>query len=179
MNFLKQIEAILFAKGGDGISLSELSKILQISNKALLENISEYERELSSENRGLSLQLFNGNIKLVTKKECSIYLEKLKNEQLKTSLSIAAIEVLSIIAAKEPVTKQEVEKIRGVGCDGLFLKLRALELIEEKERSNLPGMPILYVITSKFYDLFKLENKEAIISLLSELELSQQQNIFN
>lgn len=94
--------------------------------------------------------------KFVSKESVYPYIQKLFQVTKKNTLSPAALETLAIIAYKQPITRVEIEEIRGVGSDAMLRRLSLRNLIEEVGRADSPGMPILYGVTSEFLDIFKL-----------------------
>ena len=109
-------------------------------------------------NRGIKLEFIGGKFKLTTKREHAKYFEKLVYNEQETKLSESALQVLSIIAYNQPVTKAFVEQVRGVDCSGVVGSLTTRGLIEEKGRLELPGRPLLYGTTENFLRCFQLES---------------------
>ena len=107
---------------------------------------------------------------MTTKKEHKPYYEKLVTVQDSPNLSQAALETLAIIAYNEPITRVEVDEIRGVGSAYLVRKLLMKNLIEERGKSDLPGRPMLYGTTKEFLDFFGLKNKESLPLLNTDVE---------
>ena len=156
------LEGLLFVVGDDGLSLSDVSNILEISEsdaKALVYNLkNSYEKE----NRGLRLSYLGNTFKLTTKQEHKEYYKKLVENPNSHNLSQAALEVLAIIAYNEPMTRNEVDEMRGVDSIYVIRKLLAKGLLKETGRSETPGHPILYKITDDFLDYFGLSTKEEL-----------------
>lgn len=166
------IEGVLFAFGEEGVEKEQLMLALGLESvefDALIEN---YKRSLTATDRGLELVEFGSIYKLITKSELhetiSDMLEFNKNRQL----SQAALETLAIIAYKQPITRLEIEEIRGVNSDMMCRRLEALDLIKECGRADSVGRPILYEVTNSFMDVFKLttlkELPEIKIEMLEE-----------
>ncbi|CAM2791729.1 SMC-Scp complex subunit ScpB [Erysipelothrix tonsillarum] len=166
------IEGVLFAFGEEGVEKEQLMLALGLESvefDALIEN---YKRSLTAADRGLELVEFGSIYKLITKSELhetiSDMLEFNKNRQL----SQAALETLAIIAYKQPITRLEIEEIRGVNSDMMCRRLEALDLIKECGRADSVGRPILYEVTNSFMDVFKLttlkELPEIKIEMLEE-----------
>ena len=105
-----------------------------------------------------------------TKKEHKKYYEKLVSVQDSPNLSQSALETLAIIAYNEPITRVEIDEIRGVGSAYLVRKLLLKNLIEERGKSDLPGRPMLYGTTKEFLDFFGLKNKESLPLLNTDVE---------
>lgn len=165
------LEGLLFVSGDEGISKDKILKILEINEEELKKILSEYEKDLSNEDRGLTLEKFNNNYKLVTKKEHAKYYQSLVDEEVMESLSPSALETLAIIAYNEPITRIMVDDIRGVGSAYLIRKLILKNLIKEIGRSELPGRPILYGVTDQFLDYFGLTSIEELPQIEEEEDL--------
>ena len=172
MNLLSVLEGILFVVGGEGIDFESLKKIMEIKDDELQSLLDQLKNEYNSENRGMNLEILGNCYKLVTKKEHHIYYERfLENEEIKV-LSQAALETLAIIVYNEPITRVQIDEIRGVSTAHIVRKLLLRELIEEAGRSDLPGRPMLLKTTSKFFDYFGLKGKEELpkIEIIEEVK---------
>ncbi len=156
------LEGLLFITGEDGISLSEIEKILELEKEDALKLIDEYKKTLEDEKRGLKLVYLGDKYKLTTKEEHKKYYEALVNSVISSSLSQAALEVLAIIAYNEPITVGQIDEIRGVSSRDMVRKLLFKGLIDPAGKSNLPGKPMLYKTTSKFLDYFNLSSKDEL-----------------
>lgn len=158
MTKLSELEAILFVAGEAGIGSDELSYLLNIDKQELAELIlaleTKYQATLDS-----ALHIFEteDHFVLTTKKELAPLLKKYAQGSSNT-LSQAAVETLAIIAYKQPITRNEIEQIRGVQASGPVQRLVAHKLIEEKGRVEGPGRPILYGTTGYFLDYFGLKD---------------------
>lgn len=168
MNLKAILEGILFVVGDEGISKERLLKILGISDEDLQKVISEYTNDLNSDDRGLQIEHYNDNYKLVTKKEHADYYKKLVDDEMSDTLSPAALETLAIIAYNEPITRLMVDEIRGVSSIYVMRKLVLKNLIKEVGRSELPGRPILYGVTDQFLDYFGLESLDDLPEIKEE-----------
>lgn len=151
------LEGLLFVVGDDGLALEQIVDILEIDNDIAKELISKLMNEYNNSNRGIRIQFLGNTFKLTTKQEHRYYYEKLLKNEENNSLSNSAIETLAIIAYNEPITRIEVDEIRGVQTGQLIRKLVAKGLIKEVGRSDLPGRPILYKTTKEFLDYFGLK----------------------
>ncbi len=144
------IEAMLFA-AGDAVETEALKEVLNITqiefNSALILLMERYS------GGGLQLLQFADKLQLSTRKEYSSHIERLLNPEKRKSLSQAALEVLSIIAYKQPVTRGDIEQIRGVKCDYTVSLLEARGLIRETGRRDSLGHPILFGTTDEFLKL--------------------------
>ena len=158
MNLKGVLEGILFVVGDEGITLKQLLEILNISKEELQKLILELKNDYESDNRGIRLSILGDAFKLTTKKEHKDYYEKLlKNEEFDT-LSNSAIETLAIVAYNEPITRIEVDEIRGVSSAPMIRKLVAKGFLKEAGKSDLPGRPNLYKTTNEFLDYFNMSS---------------------
>ena len=158
MNLKGVLEGLLFVVGDEGITMKELLEIMNISKEELQQLIIELKEEYENDNRGIRLSILGDAFKLTTKKEHKEYYEKiLKNEESNT-LSSSAIETLAIIAYNEPITRIQVDEIRGVSSAPMIRKLVAKGFLKEVGKSDLPGRPNLYKTTSEFLDYFNMSS---------------------
>ena len=157
------LEAVLFASG-EPVSMESLKEILGIDAENVRELAAASSKQLEERGSGLQLQQVAGGWQLVTKAQYFHYVERLSEERDKR-LSPAAMETLSIVAFKQPITKQEIEHIRGVRIEKIMSKLLEMELIRELGRKDTIGRPILYGTADTFLQCFGLND----ISDLPEL----------
>ena len=163
------LEAILFAMGEpvDTASLAEAIERDTNETEALLQTLRErYE----AEDCGIQLLSLDGSWQLSTKKEYYEQLIRIARHPKKPALTDVMMETLSIIAYKQPVTRSEIEKIRGVSCEFAVNRLMEYELIQELGRLQVPGRPILLGTTDKFLRYFGLDSTEDL-PILSAVEL--------
>ncbi len=126
---------------------------------------------------GIKILIHNKAVQLVTKPENSIYVEKLLKTNARQSLSQAALETLSIIAYKQPITRVAIDEIRGVKSDRAIYTLLEKNIIKECGRLDVPGKPILYSTTEEFLKFFGLDSIESIPNLEDLLnEFSKEEN---
>ena len=161
-NYISVLEGLLFVAGDDGISLEEASYILELERSAVRQLLDELKKRLEDENSGLELLLTASHYKLVTKASLKSYIEKYAVSPYSSQLSQASLETLAIIAYKQPVTRVDIESIRGVQSSGSIQKLLLRDLIEEAGRLDSPGRPKLYKTTAYFMDYFGLESLDAL-----------------
>ena len=161
-NYISVLEGLLFVAGDDGISLEEASYILELERSAVRQLLDELKKRLEDENSGLELLLTASHYKLVTKASLKSYIEKYAVSPYSSQLSQASLETLAIIAYKQPVTRVDIESIRGVQSSGSIQKLLLRDLIEEAGRLETPGRPKLYKTTAYFMDYFGLESLDAL-----------------
>jgi len=155
------VEAILFVSG-NAVEKSEICRAMDVSDQELEETLDALESGYDYDRRGLRLLRYGAHIQLATRPDYAPYVEKLLQPVQKQSLSQAIMETLAVIAYRQPVTKAEIELVRGVKCDYSVQSLQAKGLIEEVGRKEALGRPILYGTTDAFLRHF-------CISSLSEL----------
>lgn len=151
------IEAVLFVTG-ESVEISALSKGLESPELEVVRALEYLGEDMDRNKRGMRLKRFGTRVQMTTRAEWAPYIEKMLQPVQKQSLSQAALETLSIVAYKQPVTKLEVEAIRGVKCDYSIQSLAAKGLIEEVGRKEALGRPILYGTTDRFLAHFGLES---------------------
>ena len=163
------IEAMLFVSG-EPLSLRDIAVNLEITPKYTEEILGEMMLDYEVSNRGIKLIQINGAYQLVTKSEYSDYIQKLLKKNRRQSLSQASLESLSIIAYKQPITRVDIDEIRGVKSDSAIQKLVERELVAEVGRLEVPGRPILCGTTDEFLRQFGL----AAIDELPSLDLFEE-----
>ncbi len=152
-NLAAAIEAILFSVG-DAVSVKELAKVLEAEENEVSTVIEYMVKEYEEEKRGIKLIKLEDAYQLCTKQEYYDYLIKLVNMPKKHVLTDALMETLSIVAYKQPITRQEIEAIRGVSCVHAINKLVEYKLIGEVGRLDAVGRPILFGTTEDFMRSF-------------------------
>jgi segregation and condensation protein B len=173
-----EVEAILFASE-QAVSLAELCRILsafheiEVAEAELELFMQELMQEYAQSSHGFEVVKAGGGYLFMTKKNLQAVLAVALSERSKKKLSQAALETLSIIAYKQPVTKTELEHIRGVSCDYSLQKLLERNLIELAGKSNGPGRPLLYRTSNFFMEYFGLNGMEELPQLK---ELDNQDN---
>lgn len=159
------IESLLFVSG-DKLSLKDISNAIELNSKdtikVLNEMIFEYENDV---NRGIKLINIDGEFQFVTKEESSDYIQKLLKKNKRQSLSQASLESLAIIAYKQPITRVDIDEIRGVKSESAIQRLLEKEIIKEVGRLEVPGRPIIYGTTDEFLRQFGLTNLKDLPSL--------------
>ncbi|MDE7321289.1 MAG: SMC-Scp complex subunit ScpB [Lachnospiraceae bacterium] len=151
------IEAVLFAMG-DSVEISRLNHVLEISEKEIREIIAKMNDRYKRQDRGIYIAELEDAVQLCTKPELYEYLIKVAKAPRKYVLSDTLLETLSIIAYKQPVTRLEVEKIRGVSCDHAVNRLLEFNLIQELGRLDAPGRPLLFGTTEEFLRTFGVKS---------------------
>lgn len=171
INWTSILESLLFAAGDEGLSLKQIAEVLEVDDlhaSEIIENLKqEYE---SNENRGIMIVQLAGTFQLATKKDNADYLKKLVDSPHTSTLSQAALETLAIIAYKQPITRAEIEEIRGVKTERPLNTLMAKALIKEVGRAEGTGRAILYGTTKEFLDYFGLKNLNELPPLPEKVE---------
>ena len=170
MNLLGVLEGILFVVGDEGVTLDQICDILSVDLEEAKRLLMELKKKYDAEDRGIRISYLGDAFKLTTKKEHKEYYQKLIENPESNTLSPTALEVLAIIAYNQPITRLEIDEMRGVNNGHMVRKLVAKGLIKEAGKSTMPGRPNLYATTSEFLDYFGLSSKEDLpkIELLEE-----------
>lgn len=163
------LEALLFV-AKDPLSTELLSEILELANSEIEELLEVLRERYAADSGGLTILTINGGYKLGTKPEVARYIEILYKQPVQ-ALSNAALEVLSIIAYKQPVTRGEVDFIRGVQSDRALATLVEKGLVKDAGRKDGPGRPILYATTEQFLLHFGLSSLDDLPDLETDLGL--------
>ena len=171
-------EAVLFALGR-AVTLNELNIALETDVKEVKKVLSELMDEYEIDSRGLVIKCIYDTYLLTTKAEYSNSIAKIINTPDKFKFTDAVLEILSVIAYKQPVTRSEIEEIRGVGCGNNLNRLIDYELIEEKGRLDTPGHPIIFGTTDKFLLTFGISNLTELPNISDELIERLNENIEN
>jgi segregation and condensation protein B len=171
-------ESMLFT-WGEPLQAKTAAEVLNISEKEAIQYFEELKEEYEQESRGIRLRRINKSFQFVSADENATYIERLCTPVKRRKLSQSALEVLAIIAYKQPVTRGEIEAIRGIKCDRVLEGLTRKELVEEKGRSTGIGRPILYGTTDTFLKYFgfstlkelpDIEDIESLIEVPEEYE---------
>lgn len=169
------LEGLLFVVGEDGLTLDQIEEVLEITEDEVKTLVNDLKQSYEAEDRGLRIDFLGNRLKLTTKFEHRQYYQKLLENPETNILSQAALETLAIIAYNEPVTRMQVDKIRGVSSSQMIRKLVAKGLIKESGRSDLPGRPILYETTNDFLDYFGLKNIEELPDMEKYIEEAEEE----
>ena len=160
MNKIAILEGLLFVVGEDGLTIDQIVDVLEIDEESAKALIIELKKDYEDESRGLRIDFLGNRFKITTKFEHKSYYQKLIENPETNFLSQAALETLAIIAYNEPITRVQIDTIRGVGSTSIIRKLVAKGFIKECGRSEIPGRPILYETTHEFLDYFGLSSIE-------------------
>lgn len=168
MNLLGVMEGILFVVGDEGVTLNQVCEILEIDLEQAKELLMELKKQYEDEKRGIRISYLGDAFKLTTKKEHKEYYQKLIENPESNTLSPAALETLAIIAYNQPITRIEIDEMRGVNNTHMIRKLLAKGLIKESGKSTLAGRPNLYATTSDFLDYFGLSSISELPTIIKE-----------
>jgi len=166
----KAVEALLFANG-QPLSAGKIAKLLEIPEESVLTLLGKLNKDMEHSDRGLIILEVAGGFQLCTKPELASIVEKLAHTQ-EVRLSSAAMETLAIIAFRQPVTRQEVEAIRGVNADKIVSNLLERGYIREMGRKEAIGRPILYGTSEQFLQSFGLKDLHDLPPLADFLRAS-------
>lgn len=158
------LEGILFSMG-DAVDLGRLAETIEEDKRKTRKLLEEMAEEYQNEGRGIMITWFEDKVQLCTKPEVYDYLIKIAKNAPKFTLSDTVLETLSIIAYKQPVTRVEVEKVRGVSSDFAINKLLEYDLIQELGRLDAPGRPLLFGTTEQFLRCFGVHSLEDLPEL--------------
>lgn len=178
LNIEAIVEGLLYMVGDDGIKVEQLASVIDKSiedSEAILNSI---QSKYTNENFGIELVNYGKTYKFITKQEVAPYIQALFHTSKPNTLSQSALETLAIIAYKQPITRVEIEELRGVGADMMLRKLQARNLIREAGRSDAPGKPILYEVTEEFMDSFKLYTLNELPDLPEFNSDDENENLF-
>ena len=150
------LEGLLFLCGDDGLSIEQAAAAMDATEEYVAELFDDLQKYYLQESRGIEIARFGEKYRFLSKAAIHDAAKKLFQTSTEAKLSNAALETLAIIAYKQPITRVEIEEIRGVGADVMLRKLVARGLIQEDGRSEAAGRPILYSVTDEFLDSFKL-----------------------
>lgn len=169
------MEAVLFAMG-DSVEISKLADVIEEDLRTTKKILKELEEDYANSDRGIELVRFEDSVQLCTKADMYEYLIKIAKAPRKMVLTDTVIETLSIIAYKQPVTRAEIERVRGVSCDHAINKLLEYDLIMELGRLDAPGRPLLFGTTEQFLRCFGVKSLEELPELSTvQLEEFKQQ----
>lgn len=158
------IEAVLFTMG-ESVEISKLAEVIEEDVKTTKVILQELNDEYAKEDRGIALTQFDNAVQLCTKADMYEYLIKIAKSPRKMVLTDTVLETLSIIAYKQPVTRLEIERVRGVSCDHAVNKLLEYDLITELGRLDAPGRPLLFGTTEQFLRSFGVKSLDELPEL--------------
>ncbi|MEK5079868.1 SMC-Scp complex subunit ScpB [Solibacillus sp. FSL W7-1436] len=175
-NLLSRIEALLFVAGDEGMTVKQLAQYIEVEpmdiEAGLSELLTHYHED---EMRGITLKQLAGTYQLTTKPEVTDTLKKLIENPTNQVLTAASLEVLAIIAYKQPITRAEVEDLRGVKSERPIATLVSRALVQEVGRAEGTGRAILYGTTKEFLNYFGLKNIKELPPLPEEVDQEDDQ----
>jgi segregation and condensation protein B len=171
VNWQSILESLLFAAGDEGLTLKHVAEVLEVDVLKAGEIIEELRQVYEKDKyRGIMIVQLAGTYQLATKKENATYLKRLVDSPNTSALSQAALETLAIIAYKQPITRAEIEEIRGVKTERPLHTLMTKALIKEVGRAEGTGRAYLYGTTKEFLDYFGLKNIQELPKLPDRVE---------
>ena len=173
------LEGLLFVVGDDGLTLKQISELLEENIDTCKEILLSLKQAYEADNRGIRISYLGDAFKLTTKKEHKDYYQKLIVNPTTNTLSQAALETLAIIAYNQPITRIEIDELRGVNNTWLLRKLVAKGLIKEVGKSTMPGRPNLYGTTSDFLDYFGLSTIKDLPKIEPQEDKKASGDLFN
>ncbi|MGM9947242.1 SMC-Scp complex subunit ScpB [Floccifex sp.] len=165
MNQKAIVEGLLFLSGEEGLTVEQICDCTQIEKQQVIQILEQLKEDYKNDDKGFECVEFANRFKFITKEFVYPYAQQLFENVKAPTLSQAALETLAIIAYKQPVTRVEIEEIRGVNCEMMLKKLQLRHLIEANERKDVVGKPLLYCVTETFLDTFQLETLKELPEL--------------
>ncbi len=181
LKYFSIIESLLYVSG-EPLKIKNIASIINLELDYTSDLLDEMTLTYVNDARGIKLICINDEYQFVTKSENSSYIQKILRTSNRQSLSQAALEALAIITYKQPVTRIQIDEIRGVKSDRAILTLQEKNLIKESGRLEAPGRPILYSTTEEFlryFDLRNLNDLPQLDSILDDMEDNLQQDTEN
>ena len=172
------IEGLLFLVGEEGIDVKTISNILEISEKEVIQALEELFKDYQNKEIVITIKNLGGLFKLTTKKEHKKYYTKLSEVNEVKNLSQSALETLAIIAYNEPITRHEIDELRGVSSSQIIRNLVAKDFVKEVGRSEKLGKPILYGTTKEFLDYFGLDSKDRLPKI-EDIKIDEEVDLYN
>lgn len=174
MSNLSQIEGLLFISGDEGITVADLAKITGFMKPAVITLLTQLQHKYETDEDCALVLLHSGNTyRLATKRDLAPIMKRYFEVPLTVPLSQALLEVLAIVAYRQPITRLEIDDIRGVQSSGSIQKLLVRGLIETSGRLDAPGRPFLYKTTTAFLDYFGLTSLEDLPPLAEQTSLDE------
>ena len=169
------IEAVLFSMG-DSVKISRLAELVETDTTGVRKIVDGMKKKMESSNRGVTITEIGDAFQMCSKPEMYDYLIDITKSERKYTLTDTVLETLSIVAYKQPVTKGDIEKIRGVDCTHAVNKLMELDLIKELGRLDAPGRPILFGTTEQFLRSFGVKSLDDLpeVSQVQKEEFREQ-----
>lgn len=175
MNRLAELEVLLFVAGEEGLTVRNLAELLELSPQAIVQQLEKLgEKYQIDQESGLTLLESSSRYKLVTKKAYASLLRSYSKTPMNQTMSRALLETLSIVAYKQPITRVEVDAIRGVNSSGAISKLQAFGLIRENGKKEVLGRPNLYITTDYFLDYMGINGLDELPDV-SDVAIQQEE----
>jgi len=178
LSLLGPLEALLFAAGSEGLSIVGLSEVLEIPASEVVELCAQLRLIYDERQAGIELVELAGAWQIVTKAAHASYLQRLSTAPSSPGVSQAALEVLAIISYRQPISRSEIESVRGVQSERVIHSLVHRQLIAEVGRMDSPGRPILYGTTPLFLQVFGLRSLDDLPPLPNVEAVPQDFNLF-
>ena len=176
MSKIAEMEALLFVAGEDGLTVRQIADLLSLPPTGVIQSLEKLAQKYEQDHDScMALLETASTYKLVTKSKYAELLREYSKSPMNQSLSRAALETLSIIAYKQPITRIEVDDIRGVNSSGAISKLLSFELIREDGKKEVIGRPNLYVTTDYFLDYMGINHLDEL-PIVEETELIGQES---
>ena len=172
------LEGLLFLTGDEGLTLEQAMGALGTDEAFTLELFDDLQKYYLDDARGIEIAHFGETWRFLSKASVHEYAKRLFSIDRESRLSSAALETLAIIAYKQPITRVEIEELRGVSAEVMLRKLQARNLIREAGRSEAVGRPILYEVTEEFMDSFKLYTLNELPDLPEYNQSEENDNLF-
>ena len=172
------LEGILFLCGDEGIRREELKQVMQINDEELVQLVAKLSNLCLDQARGIQVAEYGDILKFITKPGNEEFYKKLVQVDIDRPITPTMLEMLAIIAYNQPITRMEIDQLRGVSSFHVLRKLLIKELVSEKERSNTPGRPILYQTTSKFLDALGINSLDQLPTI-KEFTANEELDLFN
>ena len=179
MNLIGVLEGILFVVGDEGVNLKQICEILKIDDAEAKRLLLELKQRYENENYGIRISYLGDAFKLTTKKEHKEYYQKLIENPDSNTLSGPALEILAIVAYNQPITRAEIDEMRGTQSAHMIRKLVAKGLLKTCGKSTMPGRPNLYGTTSEFLDYFGLSTINDLPKIDSITDENQEKELFS
>ncbi|CAM3876645.1 SMC-Scp complex subunit ScpB [Mesobacillus zeae] len=170
INWKGILESLLFAAGDEGLSLKQIAGVLEVDEAEAQEIVLNLQKDYKNHDRGIDLVQIAEVYQLATKKEHAVYLKRLVEAPGAAHLSQAALETLAIIAYRQPITRVEIEEIRGVKTERPIHTLSSRALIKDVGRADGTGRAYLYGTTKEFLDYFGLKSIDELPALTEKID---------
>lgn len=172
------LEGLLFITGDEGLTVKAAANAMRCKEDEIEQLFDELQKLYLDDGHGFEIERFGETYRFLSKAVVHESAKRLFSLEKESKLSNAALETLAIIAYKQPITRVEIEEIRGVSADVMLRKLEARGLIQESGRSDAPGKPFLYTVTDEFMNSFHLTSL-AELPDLPQFNQDENEDIFN